>query len=122
MPGDPTFNGWSALGAKGGISPHSRTSVMFSPRLWPLKPDICMEGGNVITDGQTNFHERHPLLSLRSTDSRSDSAIGSVNATSAATAQAATACCSRPGNLSGTLARVDPWPDYPCGRVDRADA
>lgn len=89
MPDDPTFNGWSALAAEGGLSPHSRTSVMFSPRLWPLKPDICMEGGNVITDGKTDFHERHPLLSLRSTDSRSDSAIGSINATSAATAQVA---------------------------------
>jgi hypothetical protein len=89
MPGDPTFNGWSALAAEGGLSPHSRTSVMFSPRRWPLKPDICMEGGNVITDGKADFHERHPLLSLCSTDSRSDSAIGSINATSAATAQAA---------------------------------
>jgi hypothetical protein len=87
-PTDPTFAGWSALGEAGGLSPHSRTSVMFAQRQWPLKPDICMEGGNVLTDGATDFHERHPLLSLRSTDARSDLALGSVNATSAATAQA----------------------------------
>jgi len=88
-PGDPTFDGWTALGAEGGLSPHSRTSVLFSPRLWPLKPDICMEGGNVLTDGAQDFHECHPLLCLRSTDARSDLALGSTNATSAATAQAA---------------------------------
>lgn len=88
-PTDPTFDGWSALGAHGGISPHSRTSVMFSTRPWPLKPDICMEGGNVLTDGIADFHDRHPVLSLPSTDARSDAALGSVNATSAATAQAA---------------------------------
>jgi hypothetical protein len=88
-PVDPTFAGWSALGEAGGLSPHSRTSVLFAQRQWPLKPDICMEGGNVLTDGAADFHERHPVLSLRSTDARSDLALGSVNATSAATAQAA---------------------------------
>lgn len=88
-PIDPTFDGWTALGTEGGLSPHSRTSVMFSQRIWPLKPDICMEGGNVLTDGATDFHERHPLLSLLSTDARSDVALSSANATSAATAQAA---------------------------------
>jgi len=89
IPTDPTFKGWSALGEAGGLSPHSRTSVMFSQRQWPLKPDICMEGGNVLTDGATDFHESHPLLSLHTADARSDLALGSVNATSAATAQAA---------------------------------
>lgn len=113
MPGDPTFNGWSALAVEGGLSPHSRTSVMFSPRLWPLKPDICMEGGNVITDG-ADFHERHPMLSLRSTDSRSDSAIGSINATSAATAQAA--------RLAALLQATYPefWPESIRGLITHA--
>lgn len=89
IPTDPTFDGWSALGEAGGLSPHSRTSVMFARREWPLKPDICMEGGNVLTDGAADFHDHHPLLSLRSADARNDLALGSVNATSAATAQAA---------------------------------
>lgn len=86
---DPSFNGWSTVSAQGDISPHSRTSVPFSHRTWPIKPDICMEGGNVLTDGASDFHDSHPLLSLRTTDARHDLALGSANATSAATAQAA---------------------------------
>jgi hypothetical protein len=87
-PSDPSFADWTSLAAAGDISPHSRTSVFFG-RAWPIKPDICMEGGNVLTDGVSDFHEAHPLLSLRSTDTRNDLALASANATSAATAQAA---------------------------------
>jgi hypothetical protein len=87
-PDDPDYWGWSAVSSQGDISPHSRTSLLFS-RAWPIKPDICMEGGNVLTDGNTDYHELHPLLCLRTTDTRHDLALASVNATSAATAQAA---------------------------------
>lgn len=88
-PSDPSFHGWQALAELGDISPHSRTSLLFGQRVWPLKPEICMEGGNVLTDGAADFHEAHPLLCCRTTDAKHDLAIGSANATSAATAQAA---------------------------------
>jgi hypothetical protein len=88
VPTDPSFADWSPVGCRGDISPHSRTSVRFG-RSWPIKPDICMEGGNVLTDGARDFEPGHPLLSLRTTDRRDDLALGSANATSAATAQAA---------------------------------
>jgi hypothetical protein len=89
VPTEPSFEDWKALAEAGDISPHSRTSLLFSARHWPLKPDICMEGGNVLTDGNHDFHPAHPLLCPRSTDAADDLAIGSANATSAATAQAA---------------------------------
>jgi hypothetical protein len=88
-PTDPSFDGWSALGAVGDLAPYSRTSLLFAGRAWPIKPDICMEGGNVLTDGGTGFHEGHPVLSLRTTDNAGDLALTSAHATSAATAQAA---------------------------------
>lgn len=88
-PQDPQYIGWSPLASIGKLSPHSRTSVMFNQRRWPIKPDICMEGGNVLTDGAQSFEPKHPLLSLRSTGTRNDLALTSANATSAATAQAA---------------------------------
>jgi len=47
-----------------------------------------MEGGNLLTDG-TDFHDGHPLLTVRTTSARDDLALTSANATSAATAQAA---------------------------------
>jgi hypothetical protein len=88
VPSDPSFAGWSVLAAQGDISPHSRTSVLFS-RKWPVKPDICMEGGNVLTDGAGGFDGTHPVVSLDTTDARSDIALGTATATSAATAQVA---------------------------------
>lgn len=88
-PSDPAYRGWAPLAAKGELSPHSRTSMLFSTRKWPIKPDICMEGGNVLSDGGDGFEDKHPLLSLRSTGTASDRALTSANATSAATAQAA---------------------------------
>ena len=47
-----------------------------------------MEGGNVLTNG-LDFHDNHPLLSVRTTAAGDDLALASANATSAATAQAA---------------------------------
>lgn len=89
VPSDPTYMGWSVVAAEGDISPHSRTGVTAGGPQWPIKPDICMEGGNVLTDRQGDFHSKHPVVSLRTTDRRHDAALGSANATSAATAQAA---------------------------------
>lgn len=88
-PSDPAYVGWKPLAAEGELSPHSRTSTMFSARKWPIKPDICMEGGNVLSDGGSGFEDRHPLLSLRSTGTSNDRSLVSANATSAAAAQAA---------------------------------
>ncbi|GAA3850382.1 MULTISPECIES: S8 family peptidase [Brevibacterium] len=87
-PQHPQYAGWSPLAEPGELSPHSRTSLLFDQRRWPIKPDICMEGGNVLSNGAGDFNERHSLLSLRSTGNTSDTALTSANATSAATAQA----------------------------------
>lgn len=89
LPTDPQYSGWTALAERGTLSPHSRTSLLFGQKPWPIKPDICLEGGNVLTDGSQLFEDRHPLLSLTTTGSSHDLAVTSANATSAATAQAA---------------------------------
>ncbi|WP_115411603.1 S8 family peptidase [Nocardia farcinica] len=101
-PQDPQYNGWTPLAGAGELSPHSRTSVMFNQRKWPIKPDICFEGGNVLTDGVQSFETKHAVVSLRTTGTRNDLALTSANATSAATAQAA-----RVAALA-----MDRYPDY----------
>lgn len=88
-PTDPAYAGWSPVASAGDLSPHSRTSLGFGPRPWPIKPDIVMEGGNVLHDGAAMFEPSHALLSLRTTGNGNDQALASANATSAATAQAA---------------------------------
>ena len=88
-PTDPAYAGWSAVALAGDLSPHSRTSQLFGSRPWPIKPDIVMEGGNVLHDGVSLFEPNHAALSLRTTGHTNDQALASANATSAATAQAA---------------------------------
>lgn len=105
VPDDPAYQGWTPQAGEGELSPHSRTSVLYNQRRWPIKPDICMEGGNVLTDGGDGFEDKHPLLSLRSAGIANDLAITSANATSAATAQAARLA-------ARTIARYpDYWPE-----------
>lgn len=88
-PQHPQYAGWTPLAEAGELSPHSRTSMLFRHQKAPIKPDICMEGGNVLTDGAQMFEDKLPILALRSTGNASDIALTSANATSAATAQAA---------------------------------
>jgi Subtilase family len=89
LPTDPAYGGWSAVAQKGDLSPHSRTSLPFGRRPWPIKPDIVMEGGNVLHDGASMFEPSHAALSVRTTGHANDQALTSANATSAAAAQAA---------------------------------
>lgn len=128
VPTDPTFTGWTPVGTAGDISPHSRTSVLFASRTWPIKPDICMEGGNVLHDGAADFHGNHPLLSVRTTDHRDDLAIASANATSAATAQAARLAAMAqakypeywPETLRGLLVHAANWTPTMRANIDGA--
>lgn len=89
LPSDPAYAGWTAVAQTGDLSPHSRTSLPFGVRPWPIKPDIVMEGGNVLHDGVDMFEPNQASLSLRTTGHANDQALASANATSAATAQAA---------------------------------
>ena len=47
---DPAWEGWSPLARPGDLSPWSTTSVTFQD-IWPMKPDIVFEGGNVGCSG-----------------------------------------------------------------------
>ncbi|RJF44096.1 subtilisin family serine protease [Actinomyces sp. 2119] len=89
QPADPTFRHYRPLATAGELSPHSRTSLLFGDRPWPIKPEICLEGGNVLFRSREDKEPKHPLLSLRSVGIRNDVTLASANATSAATAQAA---------------------------------
>ncbi|WP_310964725.1 S8 family peptidase [Nocardioides terrisoli] len=87
-PTDPAYTGWEVLADEGELSPYSRTSLLFGTTPWPIKPDIVMEGGNVLYDGGSLFEPGLPALSTRTTGHVNNLALTSAHATSAATAQA----------------------------------
>lgn len=88
LPTDPAYTGWVAVAEDGELSPYSRTSLLFGTTPWPIKPDIVMEGGNVLHDGDSLFEPGLPILSTRTTGHTNNLALDSAHATSAATAQA----------------------------------
>lgn len=57
--------GWELMAPPGGLSPRSRTSVIWTERDWPNKPDIVFEAGNYIHDG--TFVSNDPDLSVLTT-------------------------------------------------------
>jgi Subtilase family len=95
--------GWTPVAQPGDLSPFSRTGVAFQ-RQWPIKPDIVLEGGNAAaspTGADVDWPESLQILTTR----RNPPAFTTINATSAATAQAA--------QMAATVAAEYPgyWPE-----------
>lgn len=84
---DKKFNNYTPLSPEGGLSPHSTTSYGWE-RKWPVKPDVVFEGGNLLKspDGSITSHDDLDLLST--SKSFNLKPFDTINATSAATAQA----------------------------------
>lgn len=87
-PSNTMFQGWTTVAKAGDLSPFSRTSMTFG-RSWPVKPDIVLEGGNVLVDPGGMQFDSHDCVSLLTTRNSQFGLLTTANATSAATAQAA---------------------------------
>ncbi|MFJ9691389.1 S8 family peptidase [Kitasatospora sp. NPDC101183] len=83
-----SFAGYRTLAAAGELSPFSRTSVTW-PANTAIKPDIVLEGGNLLIDGSGTLVDQHEVVSLTTTHRETGRPFTTANATSAATAQAA---------------------------------
>ncbi|KUP98366.1 hypothetical protein AC529_01895 [Thermobifida cellulosilytica TB100] len=89
-PSVPELQGYTPLAPRGELSPWSRTAVEFR-KPWPNKPDIVLEGGNLLRDKNFTHAVDHESVSLVTTGPPPD-LLHTANATSAATAQAARLC------------------------------
>lgn len=85
---DPTLAGHVAVAPSGGLSPFSSTSLTWENK-WPAKPDVLMEGGNVVRDtaGLCTACDDTSILSTSHQPTLRQ--FDTIYATSAATAQAA---------------------------------
>src|SRR6266852_1282098 len=85
---DPTRSGWSALARPGDLSPWSTTSILFQ-EMWPIKPDVVFEGGNVGRNGASLDFPVPDLCLLSTYYEPAEKPLVLSWATSAATAQVA---------------------------------
>lgn len=84
---DPNYNGIVPIAPRGGLSPYSTTSMLWSHGL--IKPEILMEGGNAIDDNG-RLSSAPDDINLTSTSAHSPMRhFDAMYATSAATALAA---------------------------------
>lgn len=82
------YAGANPVAPTDGLSPFSSTSCLWEPRKWPIKPDILLEGGNVLQD-DFSCCECSELSLLTLHYRPTERQFSTINATSAATAQAA---------------------------------
>jgi hypothetical protein len=85
--GDPSLSGWNPIADAGELSPFSSTSMSWDSK-WPIKPEVLFEGGNAITDSK-NVDICDEVSLLTTNKSSMIRLFDTINATSAATAQAA---------------------------------
>lgn len=85
---DPNFQNHTPVANEGQLSPFSSTSLVWEQRKWPIKPDVVFEGGNLLKapDNSVTPHENLELVST--SRSFNIKPFDTINATSAAAAQA----------------------------------
>lgn len=86
---DPFLHSYRPTAEAGDISPFSTTSSTWPDRKWPIKPDVCLEGGNVATGPNDSVFDSDDLKLLSTYRDPQISQFASFDATSAASAQAA---------------------------------
>lgn len=115
---DPNLHDHVPLAQPGELSPFSSTSLVWDWK-WPIKPDIVLEGGN-LAKAPDGFISEHDDLSLLSTGHQpTQRQFDSINATSAAAAQAAWMAAqiqarypdAWPETIRGLMIHAAEWPD-----------
>jgi hypothetical protein len=73
----------------GGLCPSSRTSMMWHDKVWPIKPDVVLEGGNYLRNREGEIQACDDLELLTTTVDPVRGLLSTMRDTSAAAAQAA---------------------------------
>ena len=85
---DPNFQNHTPVANEGQLSPFSSTSLVWEQRKWPIKPDVVFEGGNLLRAPDTSVTPHEDLELLSTSRSFNIKPFDTINATSAAAAQA----------------------------------
>lgn len=115
---DPAYNGHSPIANIGELSPYSSTSTTWEHRKWPLKPDIVLEGGNILKAPDNSIVGCIDDFAILSTSRRPlNNQFDAFSGTSAATAYTSWMCAkiltaypnSWPETLRGLIIHSAVW-------------
>ncbi|WP_068784135.1 S8 family peptidase [Paenibacillus phocaensis] len=82
------YSNYTPLAPKGGLSPYSTTSFTWDKNKWPIKPEIVLEGGNMVIDTYGVWSDTNHSILTTSHNVHKEQ-FTTIQATSAATASAA---------------------------------
>lgn len=82
-----SYDNFQPVADVGELSPYSSTSVNWGAK-WPIKPEILLDGGNMVTNGN-DFSECEDLELLTTNKDFLTRPLSTIHGTSSATAQAA---------------------------------
>jgi hypothetical protein len=84
---DDNYREYNPVANEGELSPYSSTSLVWEKK-WPVKPDVVFEGGNLLKAPGDNVTPHDDLELLSTSKSFNIKPFDTINATSAAAAQA----------------------------------
>jgi hypothetical protein len=122
-----SYRDWQPLGQAGDLSPCSRTSVLCG--VWPIKPDVVFEGGNLAIDPATGAGDHIDDLALLTTFRRPEERpFTTTGDTSAATALASRVVAQiladqpqlRPETVRGLIVHAAEWTPAMLTRLNAA--
>jgi hypothetical protein len=143
----PSFKGYTPVASRGELSPTSRTSVLFQRRkpdptdgdeaatnsstwMWPFKPEVVAEGGNVAASPDRTQVDTPDNLAVLTTRLQlpGQGYFTTTRDTSAATAQVAAIAADieaaypglRPETVRALVVHSAEWTEAMLGRIDRA--
>ncbi|MDD4195406.1 MAG: S8 family peptidase [Syntrophorhabdaceae bacterium] len=119
----PTLRDYEPIAPSGGLSPFSTTSNTWSRRIWPIKPEILLEGGNVARGPNDSIFDTEDLKLLSTYYDPQTAQFSPFNATSAAAAQASWMAAqvqeryqdAWPETIRGLLVHTAQWTDAMIG-------
>ena len=86
---DLNLAGYTPIAPAGGLSPYSTTSMTWSARKWPIKPEVVFEGGNVARGPNDSVFDPDDLKLMSTNRDLQVAHFAPFCATSAAAAEAA---------------------------------
>lgn len=119
------YEGHEPLARSGGLCPTSRTSCAWDENVWPIKPDIVMEGGNYVRIPGGGIDRCDDLSLLTTTVDATGRLLTWMSDTSAATAQAARMAAILmadypnlwPETIRGLMVHSAEWTDEMYGQI-----
>ena len=113
------YTGYELLASPGTLSPFSTTSLTWESKTWPYKPDIILEGGNLIKTPDGGIELNDDLAELTTFHQPVRKHFSTLNGTSLAAAKAANMASTIqfyypnfwPETIRGLLVHSAEWPD-----------